>query len=668
MSQLVLRNLSVNYYLEEQAIPVLREVHLSIESGEMVAILGPSGSGKPTLLYILGCLLKPSSGSYQFQGRDVFELNQIELAELKNKHFGFIFQQFHLLPRTNLIQNLLLGTRYNHWDNRSQKEWRNRALDLLNQMGLESHLEYHPHQLSGGQQQRVAIARALINNPSVLLADEPTGNLDSKNAANVLDLLRSINRSGKTVIIITHDLQVSQCCDRVINVLDGKVFEKVPPKTRSESSSSPAPLLSHRSSSRSRWNEDCRTAWQNILRNKSRSILTMLGIIIGVAAVLATMTLGTYTREKILETYESLGVNKLVVRAYPNWQLKATEAVGTIFDGFDEGKDLETLRRLFRDIIRISPVVSDCVQSVTYAGKSVEPSRIFGVNREYLSITNRNVLQGQPFTHYHVKNRSAVCLIGYEISKQIFGHRSPLEQRLQINRCNQSYFSCRVIGVLNSQKSNNDWEDPNKQILLPFSFLLFMGDRWNISSNEFNLTTKPGTPLETLGKKIKYYFQRKYGKSAVVYVDSDEILVAQMRHFLNLFNLLLTGVALISLTVGGIGIANMMLVSVSERFKEIGLRKALGASENEIRNQFLVESLFICGIAGIIGIGFGIVGYHLVLFFASKFLKQVQFEFVFNWASIFFAFCCIFTVGILSGLVPALRAQKLEVIEALRSE
>ncbi len=667
MSRIDLSHISLNYNLDGHAVPVLHELDLSIESGEMVAILGPSGSGKSTLLYILGCLLKPSAGSYRLGGSEILGLSEIELAELRNRHFGFVFQQFHLLPRANLVQNLLLGTRYNRWDQRSKAEFTERALSLLKQVGMETHLRHRPHQLSGGQQQRVAIARALINDPALILADEPTGNLDSKSAKQVLDLLRSINENnGKTVIIITHDQEVARRCDRVISVLDGKI---VGGKTMVGAPLAKAPRLEPpRSVFRPRLEEDCKTAWQNILRNKSRSFLTMLGVIIGVAAVLSTITLGTFTREKILETYESLGVNRLVIRAYPRWNLSATEATGAKFEGVDEVHDVGPLRRLFSEILLISPVVNDWVRSVAFAGRKVDSPRVVGVNSEYFAITNRHVILGRPFSSFHIKNRSSVCLLGFDIAKKLFGQRSPLDQLVAIESNNEARYSCRVLGVLESQKSNSEWNDPNKQLLVPESFLLVMGDHWNAKPYELNIKMQPGTSIENLSEKIKQFFHIKYGRSAQVSVDSDEVLVAQMRRFLSLFTVMLTGVALISLAVGGIGIANMMLVSVAERFKEIGLRKALGARDDEIRNQFLIEAMILCGLAGMIGIVTGICGYHLVLFFASKLFPQVKFELVFNLSAILLAFLCIVAVGLLSGLIPALRAQKLQVVEALRSE
>lgn len=668
MSLLEIKDLSLSYTLQARQVPVLKNVHLKIEAGEMVAILGPSGSGKSTLLYIIGCLLKPTSGSYRLADTEVTALGEEGAAEFRSRTIGFVFQQFHLLPRAGLVENLLLSTRYNVAEGRSDEELRQKALQLLKTVGMDEHLQHRPNELSGGQQQRVAICRALMNDPELILADEPTGNLDSKSAIQVLEILRQIQLSGRTVVIVTHDAEVAKRCDRIVRVHDGEVSSPPMETTTAKPLAEKRPLPKLSGFRVKRWREDLETAWQNLLRNKSRSFLTMLGVIIGVAAVLATLTLGSYTREKILQTYESLGVNKLVIRAYPRWNMSAKDLKGVKFDGVSQKDDIVPMRRLFPEIVLISPVVQQWIKSVEFGGHTFDRARILGVSSEYFSITNRKLLLGHPFSQYHVDSRSRVCVIGYEVATNLFGTVSPLEKILQINGDNDSQFSCLIVGVLASQGSNSEWFNPNQQILVPDTFLSVVANRWNSKPYEFNLTVRAGSSLSDLADKIKQLFHLKYGRSVQVRVDSDSLLVGQMRKFLNLFTILLTGVALISLTVGGIGIANMMLISVAERYKEIGLRKALGARDEDIRWQFLIESTILCGMAGLLGIIFGIVGYHTLLFFASKLFPQVKFEWVFNYSAMALALICIVAVGLLSGLVPALKAQKLQVVEALRSE
>ena len=666
MDLLDLRDVQLTYKLGEQALTVLKRVNLRVRQGEMVAILGPSGSGKSTLLYILGCLLKATKGSFHFAGHEVTSLTADELAELRSREIGFVFQQFHLLARAGILENVMLSAHYNHSDTRSAEELRAKAMSLIESVGLEEHIHHLPNQLSGGQQQRVAIARALMNDPALILADEPTGNLDSKSADQVLNLLGEIHRNGRTVIIITHAQEVARRCQRVVSIHDGVL------EAAEKAGERPVPAsLGDAGDVHLTWDavlNHSRTAWRNLVRNKVRSALTMLGVTIGIAAVLSTLTLGTYTRSKILETYETLGVNKLVIRAYPRWNVKAKDLKGPKFEGVNQESDVKPMRHLFPEIALISPVIHDWVRSVEFGGRSFDQAKMIGVTPEYFPITNSVIAAGHAFTPYHVSAHSRVCVIGAEVAQKLFDRHSPLGQIIQINGNDSKQYSCLVTGVLMSQTSNNEWSNPNQQIVMPESFLALMASRWNSKPNELDIQMASGASAEDLSTKIKQFFNLKYGRSAQVNVDSDEILVAQMRRFLNLFAILLASVAFISLAVGGIGITNMMLVSVSERFKEIGLRKALGARDQEIRMQLLIESLILCLIAGCAGVVIGVAGYHSLLYLASKLFPKVHFDWVFNWPAIGLSVACIVVVGLASGIVPAVRAQKLEVVEALRSE
>jgi len=678
MSLIRIENLELSYRLNERTFKALRDVKLTIERGQMAAILGPSGSGKSTLLYVLGCLLKPTSGFFEFAGRQVTELTSEQLAELRSSTIGFVFQQFHLLPRANVLDNVLLGARYNHADTRTPEQIREKALKIIESVGLTSHLTHMPNQLSGGQQQRIAIARALINDPELILADEPTGNLDSKSTEQILDLLQEIHRQGKTVVIITHDQNVAKRCDRVVTIIDGIMDGREPAALASAAVDSggvkniseeepPAAGLALRGAPA--WTTYAATAMQNLMRNKTRSLLTMVGVMIGIAAVLSTITLGDYARQKILDSYETLGINKLIVRAYPRWHLKANDIKGVKFDGLDQKADIVPMRRLFPEMKLVSPVEHDwSVRSAQFAGQTDDQIALLGVNQEYFNITNRQLVMGHPFTKYHDDNHSPVCIIGHEIARKLFGTIRPVGRMLDIQAQNDKQYSCLVMGVLASQSSNSEWFKPDEQILVPASFLAIMASHWYSKIYEFDLQMATGSSAEDLTTKIKQFLFRKYDRSAEVSVDNDQLLVAQMRRFLSLFTMLLAGVAFISLAVGGIGITNMMLVSVSERFKEIGLRKALGARNQEIRIQFLVESIILCIIAGLLGVAAGVGGYHLILYMASKLFPKIHFEWVFNVPAMVLSAACILAVGIASGIAPAIRAEKLEVVEALRSE
>ncbi|PWU22058.1 MAG: hypothetical protein C5B49_01500 [Bdellovibrio sp.] len=678
MSLIEARDISMNYRLEGgRVVPVLRHVSFSVERGEMVAILGPSGSGKSTLLSIIGCYLRPSSGSYRWQEMEVTEASDSRLARLRSSEIGFVFQQFHLLPRANLIENLTLGSAYQHaFANGGAEE---KAAELLARVGLASHQSHFPNQLSGGQQQRAAIARALMTNPALILADEPTGNLDSKSAEQIMGLFEEVHQEGRSLILITHNQEIAARCERVMSIRDGVLheegaFPRSPPRktpTRPLASVQVTPNRPRRRSMEWSVGGEAATgvqvAWRNLQRYRSRSWLTMMGVIIGIAAVLSTITLGSYTRKKIIESYESLGVNKLMVRVYPRWYFGARDKSPVTFEQLQDRTDLTPLRKLFPEIRLLSPVLQVFTESIEFGGRAYKEARILGVNDEYFQITRRRLLYGRGLNRFHVDHKRRVCVLGYEVARQLFSRQDPLGRIVSING-NSVQYTCQVLGVLAEQKSNSEWFNPNRQILMPVSLVQMIAQHFESQVHEVNVQVRPGASLTDLTTKIKQFFHLRYGRSAVVRVDSDDLLVEQLKKFLNLFTLLLTSVAVISLIVGGIGIANMMFISVNERLREIGLRKALGARDSDIRRQFFLEAMLLSGAAGMLGLVLGVAGYHLLLFLAGKVFTQVHFEWVFNVSAIVISVASIIAVGILSGLFPALRAERLQITEALRSE
>ena len=221
MQMIELRNIFKTYHVADLPVPVLRGISLSVAKGELVALMGASGSGKSTLMNILGCLDHPTSGEYWLDGREISHLSADERASLRNNTFGFVFQNFNLLSRTSALDNILIPLSYTR-DSISESDSKQRAVKMLQIIGLGDRLYYEPSKLSGGQQQRVAIARALINNPTILLADEPTGNLDSKTSAEILSLFEQLNKErGITIIIVTHDQNIARHAKRIIHITDG---------------------------------------------------------------------------------------------------------------------------------------------------------------------------------------------------------------------------------------------------------------------------------------------------------------------------------------------------------------------------------------------------------------------------------------------------------------
>lgn len=674
MSLLEIKKLHFHYDSAIGRLEVLRDINLSVNRGDFLCIQGPSGSGKSTLFYVIGCLLRPTSGSITVDGRDITHISEFDLAILRNKTIGFVFQQFHLLPRANILENIALSARYPIEMRSVSKSDLDRARSLAKQLDIENLLEKRPNQLSGGQQQRVAIARALMNDADIILADEPTGNLDSKTAEQVMSLLKQLNEQGKTIVMITHDAHVATYAQRRCLLRDGVLTEQGT-SAQKEGEAKTIPLLKKKENAASPLTQDIRIArtslrhaFANLMRNKSQTLLTTLGIIIGVAAVLGMISLGQFTKARLLEGYEALGVNKLVIRGHRNWWMRASKSIGVSFDGFNWEKDIQPLPRIFPEIKRMSPSVTLWGTEVTYGGRKLsEGAMAVGVTHEYFSIVNTKITSGRTMSPYHVENRTGVCWIGPEIVKQL-AIENPVGKAIGITFQSKTGFTCKVMGVLESKRSNNEWRDPDKQVILPFTFIQAMIEQRQGRIQEVNITVSDSKFVEETGVSIRAFFEKKYGDSGMFRVDSDSTLVAQMRRFLNIFSILLAGVAFLSLLVGGIGIHNMMLVSVTERIKEIGLRKALGATNRSIRALVLTESLMICSMGGLIGIAFGLGSCGAMMYAATKFVKDLKFEWVIDPIALIAATLSILIVGILSGMAPALRAEKLQVIEALRAE
>jgi macrolide transport system ATP-binding/permease protein len=684
MSLIRLENVSFSYKTAGgHATPILKSVNLEIQAGEMVAIQGPSGSGKSTLLYIIGCLLKSYSGKVEIDGTDIQKLNDGQLAVLRNRHIGFVFQQFHLLPKADVMQNILLPSHYPA-ERPSLKGAKARAARLVEELGLEGRTHHLPNQLSGGQQQRVSIARALLNDTQIILADEPTGSLDTQNSRQIMELLKAANRSGRTVIVITHDPEVAGQCGRAIQIRDGEVKEITGGSGGDAVQGAKGEILAaigqHKiEAPKSRWDLWTRyfhmgvalfpMARQSLRQNRSRSALTMLGIVIGVAAVLSMVTIGTFTKRKILESYAEMGVNTLMFHSWINWDLKATDAVPVVFNGFDWANDLVPLKRVFPEILGLSPVLNSWGSKATFGGKVVDDDvAVMGVSPDAFVMAGREMALGNNMSPFHLEYRSPVCVVGFEVFQRLFSNVQPIGQILYINQHENSY-ACRVIGVLASQSSNKDVNKLNLQIYVPYTFFqAISGDAWQSRIRKVMIQVRQGTDIELFSKKLEAFYKMRYGNSGRFDVGSDSRLVAQMNKFLSLFTVLLGVIAMVSLGVGGIGITNMMLVSVSERFKEIGIRKAFGATNFSIRVQYLVESVLICGIAGVIGLGMGFVLYQSAIYGATKVVAKLTYEWTVDVPALLLSVISIFAVGILSGLTPALRAEKLQVIEALRSE
>ncbi len=670
---LALADVYYSYRLGDQLVPALNGITLSIGEGEMVAIQGPSGSGKSTLLYLLGCMLKPDRGDVRLRGLPVNELDEVQQAYLRNRQLGFVFQQFHLLPGTDVLNNILMPVQYPLEDHpEASVDFHARATELAMQLGLGERLHHTPHQLSGGQQQRVAIARALIRNAPIILADEPAGNLDSTTSKDILHRLRQLNSQGKTVVIITHDAEVAAQCDRTIWIRDGRVDQGNSKLSVEKSEMSDSALSIPQLGAlglKTLVNESLPRAWENLKRNRLRTFLTMLGVVVGVASILAMLTLGTFVKERILQSYATLGINTLRFIARQNWQLKAKDRPPNSFYELNMERDVEPLPRIFPEIKMISPLYSSHRHTAVFGGRSIEEDiSVIGVNEDTFRISRRDLAVGSAIQQVHIDKQSSVCVVGWELAQKLFQREYPVGQAMQVG-IDELTFSCLVIGVSKPVYSKETRFTPDMQILIPYTYFKALPfSEWNKRLDQLLIEIKPEYDVEESGIKLTNYFKSRYGRSGDFRGSSDSVLVAQMKRFLDLFTLLLVSIAGLSLIVGGMGITNMMLVSVNERLREIGLRKALGASHTAIRYLFFAESLFLCTMAGLIGMIVGFASYQGLIYLGSKLIPDMKYEWVFNPWAFLTAFVAIVVTGVLSGLGPAVRAERLQVIEALRSE
>ncbi|MBU0671692.1 MAG: ABC transporter permease, partial [Candidatus Margulisbacteria bacterium] len=597
MSLIELKKVKKTYLIGGE-IPVhaLRGVNLSIEPGEFVAIMGPSGSGKSTLLAVLGLLDKADSGEYRLLGKDLSKLQEHDYASLRNRFFGFVFQTFNLLPKLNVKDNVILPFIYSDQTDGNKRQ---HALEILNKVGLSDRLKHRPNQLSGGQQQRVALVRALVNDPLVILADEPTGNLDSKSSQEIMELLKQLNEQGNTIIMVTHEHDIAAYANRVLTIHDGQIIKDEkqgkPVKTK-------APELLPEDKKKRRW--CCLAGFKNytyeaylsIVNNKLRSVLSILGVMIGVAAVIAMLALGTGAKRSMEETLSSLGTNLLMVRApYRSRGISMGTSGPTRFTF----GDLEALKRI-EGVEYAVPYVSGRGQAV-YQNRNWSTS-VTGTSVDYLGLRNVQIDTGRFFTAAEANAKAKVVLLGKTVAKELFSDQNPVGQSIRINR-----ISFNVIGLLPEQGAAG-WRNLDDQIMMPVKTAMFRltGEDYinyfEVKVN--NLDNMAYVSDQVVTELMRLHRLPESQRQSIDVMNMAEIQAAAGA-LISTLSYLLGAVAAVSLLVGGIGIMNIMLVMVMERTHEIGLRKALGAQKSDILIQFLVEAVLICLFGGVIGIGFG---------------------------------------------------------------
>jgi len=649
-----LKNLYKTYGKGEVSIVALNDVSLSVRQGEFVAIMGPSGSGKSTLLHMLGFLDRPDKGSYRILGTEISELSDDELAHLRNRLLGFVFQQFHLLRRTSALENVELPLIYS-----GKKAMIENARKNLGSVGLASRVTHIPSELSGGEQQKVAIARALVNNPLILLADEPTGNLDTKSEEKIIKILKELNEQGKTIILVTHEKEIAQHAKRIITMRDGKIVSdetrhraKIPEKA--SVSIKELAGQSHSYFEKIEFKEHIRQSFRAILANKVRSFLSMLGILFGVAAVIAMLALGQGAKASMEERLKTLGSNLLSIRGGSAKVRGVARATGSM--ARFTSADVEALRDLKPLVKKIAGSVSGSAQ-IVYKSENWN-TNVEGVGHDYGEMRASIPEIGRWFSREEITSRDKIAILGLTVVEKLFGNRNPVGEIIKINRIN-----FKVIGVA-PEKGSGGWRDLDDVVYIPVTTAMYRV----LGKNYLDRIYAEIIDVESMDEaqeRIKKVIMKRHR----IHKDVDDSFhirdMSEIQEMLSstteTMSMLLGCIAAISLLVGGIGIMNIMLVSVTERTREIGLRKAIGARAKDIMTQFLIEAVVMTLSGGLIGILLGV-------------LTSVMLSFLAGWATrvtisnIFLAAGFSIVVGMFFGLWPAKKASRLNPIEALRYE
>ena len=626
----------------ENKIHILKDIDLTIHKGEFVSIIGQSGSGKSTLMNIIGCLDTPTSGSYKIKELETQFMNNDEKAELRCKTFGFVFQRYNLLSNLNSVDNVILPAIYEGISVATRTE---RAIKLLKEVNLSKKLSSKPNEMSGGEQQRVSIARALMNGGEVILADEPTGALDSKTGEKVIDLLKSLHKLGHTIVLVTHDKNIACQAGRVIEIKDGKILSDTIKDNKTYDNAikhikvSKSPLVIFKD----RLCESLKISVQTILGHRMRSILTMLGIIIGVSSLVSTISLGQGAQNMVIDKISEMGSNTISINPGKSFGDMESDLIKTLVPA-----DSDLLERQSY-IASSTPEVSTTV-NLAYQNK-VAMAHLSGVGEQFFNVTNGKILKGRGFTKEDVKNISSIVIIDEKTKNQFFPNTNPIGKIIIVNK-----IPLRIIGIGSQPVMFGPYANM-LTLWTPYttSMTKITGMK-HISSITVRIVDNIST--QTAEKSIIQLLTNVHGTKDFFTTNSDS-LKHTLEGVSGILTLLISGVAVIALLVGGIGVMNIMLVSVTERTKEIGIRIAIGAKQINIMEQFLIEAIIICLLGGSIGIFIS-----LTIGFIANHLMNFQIM-PFSIFSILVAILSSTTIGIMFGFIPAKNDTKLSPIESL---
>ncbi|PDT84089.1 MacB family efflux pump subunit [Sinorhizobium sp. BJ1] len=641
-----LKDVSKTYFNGDLAVEVLHDISLDIEAGEFVAIVGQSGSGKSTLMNILGCLDQPTSGEYLIEGERVSGFDGDELAGLRRRTFGFVFQAYNLIPTASAQENVEVPAVYAGVSAHSRHE---RAQALLKSLNLGERLDHRPSQLSGGQQQRVSIARALMNGGRVILADEPTGALDSRSGREVMALLREMNENGHTIIVITHSREVAEQADRLIEIRDGRIIADRAKKGRSnpEAAFGLAQRTREGLAAIADVSEAVKMAMRALRANLFRTILTLLGIVIGVGSVVAMLAIGTGAQDSVLSRISSMGSDLLLVRpSMANFRGSAGGSNVTLVPA-----DADAILEL----PNVAFAVPEMTSTVTLRRGNVDyQTTANGTVPQFMQAKSWPIGRGEFINSDDMEGYAPVAVLGQTVVKTLFPEdSSPVGQYVLVNK-----IPFQVIGVMSEMGASAGGNDQDDVVLVPLTTgsMRIFGQR-NIRT--ITVKVKDSAAIDLTQERIQTLLNERHKRDDTQITNMSSVREA-FTETSNTMKLFLGSVAAISLLVGGIGVMNIMLVSVSERTREIGVRMATGARQRDILVQFIVEALVVSAIGGAIGIVAGLGTAYV----ARTFGMPVSF----TAGPVALAFACAFLTGLLFGYLPARNASRLQPAVALSAD
>ncbi len=659
---IVTENLTKTYDTGTVEVQALKGVSFTLEEGEFVAVMGPSGSGKSTFLNLLGCLDHPTSGSYVLDGTDVSTMNDDQLAAVRSCSIGFVFQGFNLLPRTSAERNIELPLIYT-----GERRRVTPAHALLEAVGLPLRGHHTPSELSGGEQQRVAIARSLVNSPALILADEPTGNLDSRMSDEIMDIFLSLNRAGITILMVTHEESVAAYARRLVKFKDGVIVsdEAIPDPKQIQGVGIDVGKIQRATAHGERkrrgvfspgelW-ENVRSAARALVQNKMRAVLTILGILIGVGAVIAMVSVGQGATAGVTQRIQGLGSNFLTITP-------GSTRVGGVRAGFGSMSTLtvDDATAIKAGVANISGVESEVsVRETLKYQKNNWQTSVVGTTADYSLVRNWTVENGSFFTEEDYRSSRAVAVIGVDIVTNLFGDEDPVGKTIKI-----AGVSFKVIGVLKQKGAGGGFFSEDDTVIIPFT-VMYARFRHQKDTRSIGVTAVDKDHLDQVKADVTALLERRHGIQPGA--DDDFSIVTQqdvlqtVQETSQIMTLLLGAIGGISLLVGGIGIMNIMLVSVTERTREIGIRKSLGARRRDVMAQFLVEAIILSGLGGLLGWALGAIAAQLISKVGGMAVSVTI-------GTVGLAIGFSIAVGLFFGIYPARKASRMDPIQALHFE